>query len=743
MQETISVCGSIDKILFQDIESGFIIFILSREKAEAITIKGNLPNLKVGQEVTIDGKWIIDPKYGRQFEAHLCRFNVAKSITGLKRFLGSGLIKGIGKVYAERLVNYFGAEVLEIIDKNPQRLYEVDGLGGKRIESIIAAWQENKEISNIMVFLQERSISPAIAIRLYKKYKQNTIDYILQNPYRLAEEVWGIGFKTADEIAQKLGFLPDSEYRITAGIIFALTSAMQSGHLYTEVEELKKNVYLLLQLEKNQDNILKIKNSLHTLYDQEKIKLITKENKHFLGTAKCYNAEINVAKKINYLLKEPARKSFDMSSLYQELNLGSDKIILTENQIKGILTCLQNKITIITGGPGTGKTTIIKNLLYILDRYKIKYKLAAPTGRAAKRISESTGHIASTIHRLLEVDPLSMTFKFNERNTLPIDFLIVDEASMIDIFLANSLIKALPTNAQLILIGDVDQLPAVGPGNFLNDCIASGMISCIRLNEVFRQAQDSLIIVNAHRINKGEFPTTFLPEARRDFLFIKDNNPANIESHLKKIFFDTLKKYSIKKEDAIVLTPMHRGLAGTHTINQQLQSFLNPEISNKLIFNGVTYKVGDRVMQIRNNYDKFVFNGDIGFIESVNEEERTAEIIFGERKLEYDFIEFNELVLSYAVSVHKSQGSEYPAVIVPIFIQHFTLLQRNLLYTAVTRAKKLCILIGEIKAIAIAIKNNKNIERITFLKSFIKETGSLNFKELGVQINSFIDNQNL
>jgi len=719
MEETLK--GTINRFFFQDLEGGYVVFVLDLANNNTVTVKGTLPPLQAGQEVELMGNWVLDPKYGRQFNAQFCKSSFPTSITGLKNFLGSGLIKGIGKVYADKLVNKFGKHVLAIIEKEPEKLQEVEGIGAKRVQVISQAWQEHRDIAEIMVFLQEKHISPALATRIYKQYKHNTIPYMLQNPYRVAEEVWGIGFKTADEIAQKLGFDKECAQRITAGILFALHTANQQGHLYCTVTDLKKSVHTLLELSESEEVALRLKRELHTLYDQGKIKLVSHENEHYLATAAAYNAEKGITRCIKNLLEHQSQLTINIDAVYKKLYTQTDSLCLNEQQIQGVLTTLQRKVTVITGGPGTGKTTLIKKLIHTLEQEKVRYKLAAPTGRAAKRITEGTGRNAATIHRLLEFEPITRSFKHNEHNALSLDFLIVDEASMIDVFLAHSLLKALPRHAHLLLIGDIDQLPSVGAGNFLNDCIASEVIACIRLTEVFRQAQDSLIIVNAHRANRGEFPTLFLPGARQDFVFIKDSDPAHLITHLKSIFFSTLSKHRIKQDDCVVLTPMNRGTAGTQTINHQLQALLNPQASEQLNFGGTCYKTGDRVMQIRNNYDKFVFNGDVGTVTEINTEDRSLSVNFGEKTVEYDTNELSELVLAYAITIHKSQGSEYPAVIIPLYVQHFTLLQRNLIYTAITRARTICIIIGESRALAMALHNNKSTQRVTFLRNFLKE----------------------
>ena len=612
-------------------------------------------------------------------------------------------------------------DVLEVIDKDPKRLEEVYGIGKGRAQSIAIAWEDQKSIANIMIFLQEKDVSPGLATKIYKRYGQESLAILNENPYKLADDMWGVGFKTADQIAQKIGFELNSIQRIRAGILFTISQATTAGHLYVELNKLKKDTCKLLEVNQNESDDL-LKQALHNLHENEKIKLITKDESHHITLAKYYFSEKNVAKKTKDLVEYKSPYSFDLNKIYSSIRVKQNEfdVELNQDQQKGIMACLENKISIITGGPGTGKTTLIKKLLNILDDQKLKYKLAAPTGRAAKRIFEGTRKPAQTIHRMLEFDFSAMSFSHNERNTLQLDFLIVDEASMIDIFLANALLKAIPLNAHVIFIGDVDQLPSVGAGNFLNDLIDSKIVNTTRLIDIFRQSQGSLITLNAHRINNGEFPSSHIPGANKDFIFIKEEFPEAIPRHLQEIFRDKLKSYKIPAKETIVLTPMHRGAAGTQKINQDLQGMLNTQQNPKqIMYSGTIFKTGDPVMQIRNNYDKNVYNGDIGFIEDVDMEERELLINYDQRIVPYGFDELNEIVLAYSISIHKSQGSEYSAVIVPIFIQHFTLLQRNLIYTAITRAKRLCIFIGQTKALAIAIKNNKGVERNTFLNDFL------------------------
>jgi exodeoxyribonuclease V alpha subunit len=724
MQEQELISGTIERFLFQSDDNGFAVFIIKPAGKDPITAKGYVPHAQAGQEVQLKGSWVFHQKFGKQFEASQCTQIVPNSIEGLKKYLGSGLIKGIGPIYAEKLVNHFGLAVLTVIDEESHRLEEVPGISTKRIEQIRHAWKDQKEIAQLMVFLQEKGITPGLAARIYKKYRHESMAVLIENPYRIADEIWGIGFKTADDIAKKIGFEPHAPQRIAAGILYTISMATGQGHLYVELVDLKKKTLEILELPSDHEYLLK--QALHSLYNKNKIVLITDKDIHYITLSSFYYSEKGVATKITALLERPSPHTFPIDTLYQKLRTPQEgEIELNEDQQRGILSCLQHKITIITGGPGTGKTTLIKKLLSLLDQEGKSYKLAAPTGRAAKRIIEGTGKFAMTIHRLLEFDPRTMGFTYNETNALKLDFLIIDEASMIDIFLAHAILKALPATAHVVFIGDIDQLPSVGAGAVLTDLIESKKVTCIRLTHIFRQAQNSLIVVNAHRINRGEFPATFLPDAKKDFSFIKEPHPEQIEVHLKHILQVTLKKQGISVDDTIILTPMNRGIVGTVSLNHMLQGLLNPgATSEKITLAGTTFKKHDKVMQIRNNYDKNVFNGDIGTITHINTEDKEVTVTFGEKKIVvYDNTELPELVLAYAISIHKSQGSEYAAVIIPLFMQHFMLLQRNLVYTALTRAKKVCYIIGQPKALAIALRNAKGSVRLTFLQKFL--TGEL------------------
>lgn len=713
------IFGIVDRFIFQNEETGFSVILIKTKEKLPVTVTGNFVNIHEGQEIYLKGAWIFNQKFGKQLQATSYYSKLPDNILGLKKYLASGFIKGIGKVYAEKIVDYFGKNTLTVIDTTPHRLSEVEGIGQKRVEQIIQSWSDQKYIAEIMIFLQEKGVTAAHATKIYKKYKEHAISLLTQDPYRLIYDIWGISFKTADMIAQKLGFEPSSTKRIKAGILFQLHEATKQGHLYQELNQLKNNTFHILEIPADLHE-LGMKYSLHELHDEQKIKLITYEHIHFISIAQYYFSEKNLASKISTILKYPSTRNFDIKKLYDMLQ-AHQHIQLNEQQQQGILSTFQSKISVITGGPGTGKTTLIKALITILEQEKLEYKLTAPTGRAAKRMMEGTGRQATTIHRLLEVDPVTMQFQHNENNALPIDFLIIDEASMIDIFLALAIIKAVPLSAHIVFIGDIHQLPSVGPGNFLHDLIESKKAAVTMLSYIFRQAQNSMIVTNAHAINQGKMPTTDIVDCKKDFYFIKEDKPENVINYIKTIFNQTLKKHHIPIAQAIILSPMNKGAVGTQQLNHELQQLLNPIEKTCLIHAGTTFKVHDRVMQIKNNYDKKVFNGDIGVIQTIDIQEKIMSVTFDYITTSYSFDELHELSLAYALTIHKSQGSEYDAVIIPLFMQHFTLLQRNLLYTAITRAKKLCIFIGQPKAVAIAVQNNKTIDRISFLKIFLTE----------------------
>ncbi|MBI2344607.1 ATP-dependent RecD-like DNA helicase [Candidatus Dependentiae bacterium] len=714
------ITGIIDRILFQNNETGFSVFIVKSKKYDPITITGSFVGIQAGQEIHVQGTWAFHPKFGKQLQATSYSTALPSSILGIKKYLSSGFIKGIGPVYAEKIVQYFKENTLTIIDENPERLFEVDGIGQKRVGQIKTSWSDQKYIAKIMVFLQEKGVSTIFATKIYKKYGHESIAKLTQNPYRLTDDIWGIGFKTADKIAQNMGFATGSVERIQAGILFTLQQENNNGHCYQEVESLKQRSFQLLEIDQEFHQGV-MKKALTLLYHQDKIKLITYQEKHFVGLCTIYGCEKAIAQKALTLLSSKIKHTLDPHDLYKNLQ----KIMstqLNEDQQHGILKAFEHKLSIITGGPGTGKTTLVKAFIQLLEHYKFSYKLAAPTGRAAKRLMEGTHRHATTVHRLLEFDPATMRFTHDDKNCIKTDFLILDETSMIDIFLANSIFKAISLDTHIIMIGDVDQLPSVGPGSILKDLINTQIVPCTKLTQIFRQAQNSMIIQNAHRINQGQFPTTDLPECKKDFYFIKEETAEQCFNSIEKILTKIIPQHEIDLTNVTILTPMNKGIVGTQSLNHALQQLLNPDQSRSHhTFMGTVFRVGDRVMQIKNNYDKNIFNGDIGTIADISQDDSQMIIDFEGTKIHYDFDELNELVLAYAISIHKSQGSEYDAVIIPIFMQHFMLLQKNLIYTAITRAKKLCFFIGQTKAIAMGIKNNKQEERITFLKQQITE----------------------
>lgn len=689
---------------------------------EKITVKGILPGVIAGEFAQFTGTWERHSKFGLQFNAATAERELPTNAFGIEKYLGSGFIKGIGPEMAKRLVTEFGDRTLEVIDKYPRLLLQVPGIGEGRAQMIQQGWIDQREISRVMVFLRAKEIPVGLATKIYKQYGQDAVQKITDNPYRLTEDLWGVGFKTADTLALKLGIDPASDYRIRAAIIHSLRAAMDQGHLYLDVEEIKAGLPELLTLPPSTTDIPAAA-MMGRLFEEDAIRVIKHNNKVYASLPTCYGAEKGIATRIARLKEYPARTTFDQNRIYETLRqqAATNTISLSDDQQRSILAALHEKITIITGGPGTGKTTLLRTLLDILTTERARFALAAPTGRAAKRMFEGTGRPAKTLHRLLEVNPQTMRFDRNEDNTLETDFLIIDETSMLDVFLMHAVLKATPIYARLILIGDIDQLPSVGPGNILGDLITSNAIHTVRLTHIFRQAQDSLIIQNAHKVNRGEFPTSSLPGSRNDFFFVKMDDPEKLPGFLHATYARLSKKYGIEPENMILLTPMHRGSAGAQNLNHVIQGILNPADGQPPLSRmGREYRAGDQVMQIRNNYDKFIFNGDIGTITAVDPGNNTITVKFGETTEHlYESSELEELTHAYAVSIHKSQGSEFDAVIIPLFCQHFIMLQRNLIYTAITRAKKLCILVGEPRAVAMAIKNNKTTKRNSFLVEFL------------------------
>jgi len=717
----IELSGHIERITYTNEENGYTIArVKIHGKRDLVTIVGYLMSPAPGEALSMRGEWINHPKYGEQFRVVDYKTTVPATVFGIQKYLGSGLIKGLGPVIAGRIVKKFGKKTLDVIEDEIEKLALVEGIGKKRIAMIQRAWDEQKEIRGVMLFLQSHGVSSGYATKIFKQYGNRSVAVLKENPYRLAMDIFGIGFVIADGIAGKLGFPTNSPLRVEAGILYVLHQLSDEGHVFYPYEHLIKKSRDILGIER--DNVVE---ALGTLALDKRIILEDlnesieefKENNKGVYLAKFHLCETSISKRLKTLLTAPKSIRSVNAENALEWVQGQLDIRLAENQAKAIRCALENKIMVITGGPGTGKTTIINAALKIFSRLGIKTLLAAPTGRAAKRMSETTGHEAKTIHRLLEYSFTKGGFQKNEEKPLHCDLLILDEASMIDTVLMHHLIKAVPTFATVILVGDVNQLPSVGAGNVLGDIIASGTIPVMVLNEIFRQARESRIIVNAHIINNGIVPTFENDLPDNDFYFIEQEDPEKVLGIILELTKERIpERFGLDPIDDIqVLTPMHKGTVGAENLNARLQNILNP-VQEEITRGYRNFRVNDKVMQIRNNYDKEVFNGDIGRITAIRPDDNEITVMFDGREVPYDLYELDELVLAYAVSVHKSQGSEYPAVVIPVLAQHYILLQRNLIYTAVTRGRKLVVMVGTRKALAMGVRNDKTQKRFTYLR---------------------------
>ncbi|MCX7920605.1 MAG: ATP-dependent RecD-like DNA helicase [Clostridia bacterium] len=707
------ISGVVERITYANEENGFcVIKIKSKGFSDLVTVVGNLAAVNVGATLRLKGDWKFDSKFGKQFNAIDYRETVPATIAGIEKYLGSGLIKGIGPAYARRIVGHFKEETLRVIEEEADYLINVDGIGQKRVDMIKKAWKEQKEIKNVMLFLQSNGVSTAYAVKIYKTYGNESISIVKSNPFRLADDIWGIGFKTADKIAQQLGFDKNSFERCRSGIIYVLNELSNDGHCYATREQLVAATVKMLELEEG------LIDATVDRMIEEKSVIPDENNAIYLPTF--YFSETGTVKRIKEILSGQASKqTIDVDQMISEIQREHD-ISYDQVQLDAIRTAAMSKLMVLTGGPGTGKTTTTLAIIKVFQKMGRKVLLAAPTGRAAKRMSETTGMESKTIHRLLEFKPAE-GYQKNAENPLECDALIIDETSMVDVILMYNLLKAVANETIVILVGDVDQLPSVGAGNVLKDIIDSGVVNVIRLTRIFRQALGSAIITNAHRINKGEMPN--LKGGRSsDFFYIEEEDPQKTAETIKSLCVKRLPEYY--KVDAIndiqVLCPMQRGAAGAQNLNSILQEALNPtDITMK--YGGTVYRLNDKVMQIKNNYDKNVFNGDIGTISKIDMEDKTLAIRFDGNDVDYDATELDEVVLAYATTVHKSQGSEYKIVVAPFTMQHYMMLQRNLLYTCVTRAKKIFVLVGSKKAIGIAVSNSKIQQRNTMLAKRLQE----------------------
>lgn len=736
----------VERITYQNPENGYsVLKCRVKDYSDLVPVIGNLLDANVGSVLIAEGNWKVDSKYGKQFVAENWEETLPATVYGMEKYLGSGLIKGVGPKFAKKIVQKFGDTTFDIIETNTGRLIEVDGIGQKRVQMIRDSWEKQKEVKNIMLFLQEHQVSTSYAAKIYKQYGNDSISIMKENPYRLADDIWGIGFKTADQIAGKLGFDNESYVRLRSGLMYTLSELSNEGHVYAEKDQLVKTATELLgaspeMVTMTMDEMLK----KEELIREKEIQRMDEDGNPITAIylPPFYFAEKGVAGKLKKLASSPAGDKLYTRLMEARRSTGNDSLSVDvsaiqkitgmeydEIQADAIRKAALAKVMVLTGGPGTGKTTTTHGIISAYKAYGLKILLAAPTGRAAKRMTEATGMEAKTLHRLLECKPPE-GYQKDEQNPLEGDVLIVDECSMIDIILMNSLLKAIPQTMRLILVGDIDQLPSVGAGNVLRDIIDSEAFPVIRLTRIFRQAESSRIITNAHRINEGKMPD--ISNGRQsDFFFIEQEDPEEVLDEIVSLVKDRLPKYYRVDPSLIqVLTPMQRSVVGATNLNLALQEALNPTEEEVFLRgrgkvmmpkpcvrrSGYCFRAGDKVMQVRNNYDKEVFNGDIGIVDSVDETDRTLTAVFDGRRIEYDITELDEVVHAYATTIHKAQGSEYPIVVMPILMNHFVMLQRNLIYTGITRAKKIFVMVGTKKALAYAVKNVTVTKRNTLLK---------------------------
>jgi len=708
------VSGLVERVTFHNDDSGFCVLRLQvKGERDLVTLIGHAPAVTPGEYASASGNWVTDREHGRQFRAVILKIAAPNTLSGIERYLGSGMVKGIGPVYAGRLVGAFGLGVFEVIEQSPARLREIPGIGEKRAKKITSGWADQKVIRDIMVFLHGHGVSTSKSVRIFKTYGQDAISVVQENPYRLASDIRGIGFLSADTIAQRIGIALDSPLRARAGVSYALAEASSQGHCGLPRAELIELAVKLLQIA-----AAPIEAATDEELAADVLVADTVDGQPCVFLAPLYQAELGIAEHIRRLGRgAPAWPLIDADRAlpWVERTLG---IALAPSQQDALRLALTSKLLVITGGPGVGKTTLVNSILKILRAKGTQALLCAPTGRAAKRLSESTGLEAKTIHRLLEIDPKTGQFKRNADSPLACDLLIADECSMIDVPLANQLLKAVATTSAVIFVGDVDQLPSVGPGQVLKDLIDSGAMPVIRLTEVFRQAATSRIIRAAHQINLGVFPSLPAKGEDSDFYMVAAEEPDEIAQTVVDLVKTRLPaRFGIDSvRDIQVLCPMNRGITGARGINQALQAALNPPGDHSVEKFGYAFSVGDKVMQIENNYDRDVFNGDIGYVTAIDRDEAEMAVEFDGRTVACPFGELDELVLCYATTIHKSQGSEYPVVIIPMSTQHYMMLKRNLIYTGVTRGKRLVVLVGQKRALAIAVKSKRDERRWSKLK---------------------------
>lgn len=718
---SLSLEGCVERITFQSPETGYTVLQLdSGDYDEPVTVVGELPAVFVGENLRFQGVWSQHQRYGKQFKVQRFEKIRPTTILGLQRYLASGMIKGVGPITARRLIQAFGKDVIHVIEKEPERLLEIPLIGKSKRDEIVASWQEHKEIQNVMIFLQEHDVSTGYAVKIYKRYGPAALEIVQENPYQLAEDVWGIGFKIADQLAQKLGIEKTYPARLQAGLLFALQRAVDDGHVYVPQHELVQRAAELLEVPAEG-----LPEQLHTMYQQDRLVLAGEPDNPLVFLRALWVAEAGIAERIG-LLQQETLDLADPEALQAELQEWiatyeqEQAIDFSEEQREAIVQAAQHKVFILTGGPGTGKTTVSRTILDWFEHQGLSLALASPTGRAAKRLAEVSGRPATTLHRLLEFDPRMGAFQRNEYMPLEVDVVLIDEISMVDTALFYHCLDALPAQARLILVGDSDQLPSVGPGNVLHDLRKSGVVGAVELKTIYRQAQSSRIVQNAHLVNRGEMPV-LLPVAgrhrREDAFFIATAYPQAALEQVTALLTERLPKIGFTAEDIQVLCPMNRGAIGTLALNKQLQEAMNPASPDKaqLVRGERILRVGDRVIQMRNNYDQDVFNGDMGVIEAIDVQEHQVTVQYPERKVVYESGDLDEIRLAYALTIHKSQGSEFPVVVMVLTRQHHLMLQRKLLYTGMTRARQLFILVGQPEAIQQAVENHFLKPRYTLL----------------------------
>lgn len=725
--------GVVERLTYHSEESGYTVARLKAPRtSELITIVGNFANIQAGQTLQLQGTWRDHPKFGAQFQVSQYRETKPATLTGIEKYLGSGLIKGVGPVTARRIVAHFGLETLSVIESQIERLTEVPGIAQKRVKLIQTAWVTQKAIKEVMLFLQDHGVSTTYAVKIYKQYEDAAIETVTRNPYQLATDVYGIGFVTADAIARNLGIAPGSEFRYRSGIVHVLGEAGEEGHCFLPEGELVDRTVKRLEVDDHHPNPEQVLTLIQQMAREGEL-VKTEEPIAELGqfayyAPPFYGAEQKLADRVQQLLQTPLEVDLPRVQRWIDRFVEKTGMQLSDQQRHAVEQAASQRMLILTGGPGCGKTFTTRTIVALWKAMGKPIALASPTGRAAQRLGEMSGQEAKTVHRLLEFDPKSMKFKRDSENPIPAQAIVVDEASMLDLFLANSLMKAIALDAQLLMVGDIDQLPSVGPGAVLQDLMHSGQIPVVRLTQVFRQAQTSHIVSNAHRINQGHLPRLVPVSATppSDCLWLGAPEPGDGVRGIQDLITDLIPHLGFDAaQDVQVLCPMTRGEVGTRNLNTVLQQLINPPNPGKgeLVRGGMTLRVGDRVIQKVNDYDREVFNGDLGIITKIDPEEQEVVVQFATggatlgdpRPVSYDYADLNEIALAWAVTIHKSQGSEYPVVILPIYLQHYLMLSRNLLYTGLTRAKQLAILVGPQKAIGLAVRQVKDQQRYTLL----------------------------